>query len=241
MFSHRQATAYCCESLQLIDGYDKAVSSSEEYCIHHRFEDMGLSYKDLIELGMYYKRPACELIFLTRSDHSTKHGLTRSANIDFVKKSSQWSKSAWATPEFRRKQKEGLNKVINTKEYRKNLSDGVKRALSTPQARAKRSTLVKEQWKNNPDRRKKAREITTKLWNTSEYRIKVISRCMEAINTPEYKQKMTEFNRKKAQNPLFLMKLKLAREKLSKEYKDYKNNGGELTWNKWRSFHTATK
>ena len=64
---------------------------------------------------------------------------------------------------------------------------------------------------------------------------------MEAINTPEYKQKMTEFNRKKAQNPLFLMKLKLAREKLSKEYKDYKNNGGELTWNKWRSFHTATK
>lgn len=76
MFSQRQAKSYCCEASSNIEGYEAAVASKERYSIHHRFEAMGLSSKDLIELGLYYKRPACELIFLPNSYHSTLHNLT---------------------------------------------------------------------------------------------------------------------------------------------------------------------
>lgn len=191
MFSQRQAKAYCCEVACRIAGYEDAVASKERYSIHHRFEDMGLSSKDLIEMGLYYKRPACELIFLPNSHHSTLHNLSRWQDARNIEKFSKWSKTAWGDPEFRKKQKDHLRVVQDTTEYRVNLSNGIKRALESTEARKKRSKQVKCQWDNSPERRKHAREITKALWQNPEYREKVISPIKATIQ----RKKMSSSNK----------------------------------------------
>jgi len=241
MFSIRQATAYCRESIEGIVGYKEALNSNEQYDIHHKFEDMGLSSSDLKQLGLYYKRPACELIFISKPKHTSHHDLDRWQDSNKVSDFANWSKSAWESLEFRQKQKEGLHKVQATAEYRVNLSKGIKKALSTEKARAARSALVQKQWNDNPERRNRQKEITTALWTNTEYRNKVIARSIAARSSAEHIQKITEINRKKAQDPKYLETLKIARDTLSRAYKLYKNAGGQLNWNQWRTQHKAEK
>lgn len=241
MFSKRQAQVYCCEPMQSIDGFEEASSSVEKYDIHHKFEYMGLSSNDLIELDMYYHRPACELMFVLRSKHSSFHSKDRWNDTIFAETASKRSKSAWESPEFRQKQKEGLHRVQNTVEYRNNLSVGVVKALSSVEARMKRSAQVQKQWDSNSERRKKQKEITTALWENPEYRKKVMTQTTKARSTSEYRQKITEINREKAKNPKFLEKLKIARDVLSMEYRKYKQSGGELGWNQWRVYYKTKK
>lgn len=42
-------------------------------CHHRKETDEGLSVAELIEQGLYWNRPASELIFLTRSEHMRLH------------------------------------------------------------------------------------------------------------------------------------------------------------------------
>lgn len=68
---------YCCEDISLIENYDKAINDlTEKYDCHHRLEIQGdkrFSVDDLKEMGLYFNRPASELIFLTRSEHRHLH------------------------------------------------------------------------------------------------------------------------------------------------------------------------
>ena len=66
---------YCSEDISLIENYDKANEDlSQTWHIHHKKEtDEGLSVKQLKELGLYFYRPASELIFLTRYEHNKLH------------------------------------------------------------------------------------------------------------------------------------------------------------------------
>lgn len=69
---------YCCEDLSLIENYNLAISDkSNVWVIHHRFElDCPVykaSMKDLKNFGLYWNRPANELIFLTRQEHQSLH------------------------------------------------------------------------------------------------------------------------------------------------------------------------
>ena len=63
------------DDISLIENYDKAIDDTTQvwHC-HHRRETI-FSRKDLIEIGEYYNRPACELIFLTKSEHHRLHNL----------------------------------------------------------------------------------------------------------------------------------------------------------------------
>ena len=69
--------AYCCEHISNIENYEKAINSEEEYICHHRLEvqDDGtkLNRKELMEMDLYYSRPANELIYLTRAEHNKIH------------------------------------------------------------------------------------------------------------------------------------------------------------------------
>ncbi len=67
---------YCCEDISLIENYEKAVNDSTQMWVcHHRNEiTMNARRSTLKKRGMYYNRPASELIFLTNSEHSTLHG-----------------------------------------------------------------------------------------------------------------------------------------------------------------------
>lgn len=75
MINIRQVKRYCSEDITHIENYEKAISDDKQTWIsHHRREiDEGLSVKQLKEFGLYYKRPANELIFLTRTEHKSLH------------------------------------------------------------------------------------------------------------------------------------------------------------------------
>ena len=79
MISEKMAKRYCSEDISLIDNYKDAISDEERmWEIHHRRESDSegrtlFTGKQLIELGLYFKRPASELIFVTRSMHCKLH------------------------------------------------------------------------------------------------------------------------------------------------------------------------
>ena len=73
MICERTIKKFCKEDISLIENYDKAITDdTQTWDCHHRRETV-LSRKDLIEIGEYYNRPACELIFLTHSEHLRLH------------------------------------------------------------------------------------------------------------------------------------------------------------------------
>ena len=73
----------------MIENYDKAVSDTTKmwHC-HHRRETI-FSKSDLIEIGEYYNRPACELIFLTSLEHNRLHHLGKQPSEESRKKMSE--------------------------------------------------------------------------------------------------------------------------------------------------------
>ena len=75
-------TGYTANSA-LVTNYEKAKADNfEGWSIHHRlethdengfFRDKPVTIKELKEKGLYYNRPASELIWLRKSDHSLLH------------------------------------------------------------------------------------------------------------------------------------------------------------------------
>ena len=72
-----------CKDYKNIENYDRAAAANfKGWHCHHRLEThtpegkrrgKDISHKELIALGMYYKRPASELIFLPVGEHSALH------------------------------------------------------------------------------------------------------------------------------------------------------------------------
>ena len=89
MISKRSAKAYCRDDISLIENYDKAIADkSQVWHCHHRRETI-YSRSGLIEIGEYYNRPACELIFLTKSEHMRLHHLGKNVSAETRQKLSE--------------------------------------------------------------------------------------------------------------------------------------------------------
>ena len=79
MINEKCAKSYCSENLSLIENYQDAISDQKKmWDIHHRREcdengRMLFTKKQLIEMNLYFNRPASELIFVTRLMHSKLH------------------------------------------------------------------------------------------------------------------------------------------------------------------------
>lgn len=75
MICERTIKDYCCEDPHLIENYNEAINDkTQTWDCHHRLEiDLDKTAKELEELGLYWNRPASELIFLTSSEHSKLH------------------------------------------------------------------------------------------------------------------------------------------------------------------------
>ena len=74
--------AFCVEDITNIENYKKAVNSEEMYVCHHKLEThtsdgkrrkVDISKGELIALGMYYHRPAQELVFMLKGEHTKLH------------------------------------------------------------------------------------------------------------------------------------------------------------------------
>ena len=83
---------YCCEDVSKIENYDKAITdNTQTWDCHHRLEThnsdgerrlVNLERKELIALGMYYNRPASELIFMTTVDHQYLHNKGKQLSVE---------------------------------------------------------------------------------------------------------------------------------------------------------------
>ena len=79
MLNEYKAKRYCSEDISLIENYQQAIADEEKmWDIHHRRECDSegrtlFTKKQLIEMNLYFKRPASELIFVTRAMHNKLH------------------------------------------------------------------------------------------------------------------------------------------------------------------------
>ena len=77
MICEYYAKKFCCEDLSLIENYDMAIAdTTQTWHCHHRGEVLPcgrFSIADLKKFGLYFNRPAAELIFLTPFAHRQLH------------------------------------------------------------------------------------------------------------------------------------------------------------------------
>ena len=111
MINERNAKKLCKEDISKIENYDKAIADTTQvWDLHHRTEIWwNCSKKELIENECYYHRKACELIFLTHSEHIRLH-----------RKGKYWSEDT------RRKMSEAKKGRTFTEEHRRNMSEAQK-------------------------------------------------------------------------------------------------------------------
>ena len=64
---------YYCKDYENIENYDKAKADDFVGWVCHHRKGVDIPTEELQALGMYYDRPADELIFLTRSEHHYLH------------------------------------------------------------------------------------------------------------------------------------------------------------------------
>lgn len=79
MISEFWAKQYCSEDISLIENYQQALADrTKMWEIHHRRECDSegrtlFTCRQLMEMNLYLKRPASELIFVTKSMHKKLH------------------------------------------------------------------------------------------------------------------------------------------------------------------------
>lgn len=77
MISEAQAKRYCKDDISLIENYEQAVNdNTRKWVVHHRVEILPCgvySPEVLKKFGLYWKRHASELIFMTASEHIKFH------------------------------------------------------------------------------------------------------------------------------------------------------------------------
>lgn len=72
MISERMAKKFCCEDISKIENYEKAIADKTQIWVcHHR---NGIN-RDLNAEGLYWNRPAAELVFMLRREHTALHHL----------------------------------------------------------------------------------------------------------------------------------------------------------------------
>ena len=158
----RKDRMYCSESIQLIENYDRAIKDEVNlWEIHHRLEiqnNKEVSYKELKAKGLYYNRPASELIFLTRSEHKKLHYTVHKMSEETKKKISDTNKGKPKSEETKRKLSE-TNKQRRGSDcsfYGKKHTEETKQQMSQSHKGKKFSEehkqKLKEAWKRRKER-----------------------------------------------------------------------------------------
>lgn len=183
----KQTTKKFCKEFENIENYQEAINSPEKYDCHHRLEDTGLSKKDLIDKGMYYNRPASELIFLTHWDHLSLHHKGKIVSDETRKKLSDAHRGKVASDETKKKISSALKGKIVSDETKKKISDARKGMVFSNETRKKLSAahggkyicpaLLQMMY---IEQRKSAYKISQEM-GTSQ---KVILRRLRELNTP---------------------------------------------------------
>ena len=75
MICKNRVKQFCSEDISLIENYQEAINdTTQTWQCHHRLEiELNKSGNELINMNLYYNRPASELIFLTEKNHKSLH------------------------------------------------------------------------------------------------------------------------------------------------------------------------
>jgi hypothetical protein len=220
MISEIRCYAYCREDLSLIENYDKAVADTTQiWRCHHRLEiqDEGktiYSVKQLQEMGLYYNRPASELIFLTLSEHNKLHAKYLSEEQKFRRASAMKGR-------------------ILTKEHRLHLSQALKgRKMSEKELEAHRRGSEKLKGRHiSEETRLKLLEARKKIKYTDEMRKVVSERFKGVLKSEETKQKMSESAKRKMSEPNEKLKRSISIKYSEKYRQSMAKRKGERWWN----------
>ena len=130
-----------CNNIENVENYERAKANNFECWIcHHRLEthfsdgterpkNAQISVEELIALGIYYHRPAEELIFLTIKEHQNVHFRGKHISEEHKRKISDANKGKKHSEEARRKMSES-KKGKPTWNKGKKLSEEHKRKMS---------------------------------------------------------------------------------------------------------------
>ena len=73
MINEQCARKFCCEDIRLIENYALAIADTTQTWFCHHILGEQYSRKYLIDNNLYENRPACELRFMTKAEHSALH------------------------------------------------------------------------------------------------------------------------------------------------------------------------
>lgn len=153
MINVQNAKMYCKEDLYKIENYDKAIAdTTQTWDLHHRTEIWwNCSEQDLIDNECYYNRKACELIFLTHSEHISLHHKGKTFSEETRRKISEAKKGKLLSEEHRRKMseaKKGKKRMPFSEEHRRKISEAKKGKQHSADTRMKIAESIKgKTWK----------------------------------------------------------------------------------------------
>ena len=153
MINERQAKRYCKEDVSKIENYNKAIADTTQMWVcHHRTEIWwNCTYKELIKNECYYNRKACELIFLTPTEHKSLHNKGKKFSDEHRKKLSEAKKGKFLSEEHRRKiseAKKGKKRMPFSEEHCRKISEAKKGKVRSEDTRMKISAAIKgKTWK----------------------------------------------------------------------------------------------
>lgn len=162
MISERYAKKFCCEDISKIENYAAAIADTTQvWDCHHRLQThnsdgerrlVDISRKELKALGMYFDRPADELIFLTCKDHMSlhqkgkKHGTLSEETRKKISETKKGKKMPPLSEEHKRKISEstkGKKHMPFSEETRKKMSESRKGKPKSEEAKQKLSESMK--------------------------------------------------------------------------------------------------
>lgn len=129
MINEQNVKRFCCEDISHIENYDKAMAdTSQVWDCHHRLElhpdnSVRFTRKSLKKVGLYYHRPAGELIFLTHAEHARMD--KKGENHPLYGKPS-WNRGKKLSPETKAKISEALRCKTMSPETRAKISSAQK-------------------------------------------------------------------------------------------------------------------
>lgn len=162
MISKHQAHKFCKDDISKIENYDKATAdTTQTWDCHHRTEIWwNCTAKELIDNECYYKRKACELIFLTPSEHGRLHHAGSTLTDAVKQKISEAHKGKHLSEETRKKMSETRKGLFKGKgrdrfsdETRKKMSEAKKGKVLTAEHRRKIAESVKNRWAKKKETR----------------------------------------------------------------------------------------
>ena len=177
MINEYYAKKYCKEDISLIENYEQAVNDNNQMWVCHHKEEIKVlpsgmtvihSYKELKEKGLYYGRPANELIFLTKKEHQRLHFLNYSEETR--RKFTEAHKGHTLSAEHRRKIIEANKGRTLSEDTRRKISEALKGLTLSEEHRKKMSEAMKGEHNpfygktHNDETRKKISEAMKRRW-----------------------------------------------------------------------------